>query len=183
VKSPCGGPPTASTPTTHDQPEQDNCPQHQPSGNTTSTEVSPVSVDGGRRVVEVQDFIGSMIGALTEPEHAGSVGAACRWAPVVGSQLGVAVNLVRQFHNRLHQGIPVLAVLGRYGPSPPPRQGVSAHGRRRPTIGFSSGGTMESSVPYTTSDRYGDARYILGYRVTVFQQRTYGQERVVNLSH
>ena len=39
-----GGPPTASTPTTHDQPEQHSCPQLRPSGNTTSTEVSPGAV-------------------------------------------------------------------------------------------------------------------------------------------
>jgi hypothetical protein len=44
MKSPCGGPPTASTPTTHDQPEQHSCPQLRPSGNTTSTEVSPGAV-------------------------------------------------------------------------------------------------------------------------------------------
>ena len=43
VKSPCGGPPTASTPTTHDQPEQHSCRQLGASGNTTSTEVSPAA--------------------------------------------------------------------------------------------------------------------------------------------
>ena len=43
VKSRCGGPPTASTPTTHDQPEQDSCRQLRRSGNTTSTEVSPAA--------------------------------------------------------------------------------------------------------------------------------------------
>ena len=43
VKSPCGGPPTASTPATHDQPEQHSCRQLRPSGNTTSTEVSPAA--------------------------------------------------------------------------------------------------------------------------------------------
>ena len=41
AKSRCGGPPTASTPTTHDQPGQHSCKQPRPSGNTTSTEVSP----------------------------------------------------------------------------------------------------------------------------------------------
>ena len=41
VKSRCGGPRTASTPGTHDQPEQDGCRQLGPSANTTSTEVSP----------------------------------------------------------------------------------------------------------------------------------------------
>jgi hypothetical protein len=35
--------PTASTPTTDDQPEEDSCKQLQPSGNTTSTEVSPAA--------------------------------------------------------------------------------------------------------------------------------------------
>ena len=43
VKSPCGAPPTASTPATDDQPEQDSCRQLRPSGNTTSTEVSPAA--------------------------------------------------------------------------------------------------------------------------------------------
>ena len=43
VKSPCGGPPTASTPATDDQPGQDSCRQLPRSGNTTSTEVSPAS--------------------------------------------------------------------------------------------------------------------------------------------
>ena len=43
VKSPCGGPPTASTPATHDQPDQHSCRQLPPSGNTTSTEVSPAA--------------------------------------------------------------------------------------------------------------------------------------------
>ena len=43
LKSPCGGPPTASTPTTHDQPEQHSCRQLRRSGNTTSTEVSPAA--------------------------------------------------------------------------------------------------------------------------------------------
>ena len=44
VKSPCGGPPTASTPTTHDQPEQHNGRLLPRSGNTTSTEVLPGAV-------------------------------------------------------------------------------------------------------------------------------------------
>jgi AAA domain/Aldo/keto reductase family len=44
VNSPCGGPPTASTPTTHDQPDQHICRQPQPSGSTTSTAASPTAV-------------------------------------------------------------------------------------------------------------------------------------------
>jgi hypothetical protein len=43
VKSRCGGPPTASTPATHEQPEQHSCGQPRRSGNTTSTEVSPAA--------------------------------------------------------------------------------------------------------------------------------------------
>jgi hypothetical protein len=43
VKSPSGGPQTACTPTTHDPPDQDSCRQLRPSGNTTSTEVSPAA--------------------------------------------------------------------------------------------------------------------------------------------
>ena len=38
-----GGPQTACTPTTHDPPDQDSCRQLRPSGNTTSTEVSPAA--------------------------------------------------------------------------------------------------------------------------------------------
>jgi hypothetical protein len=41
VKSPSGGPPTASTPATDDQPEQHSCRQLPRSGNTTSIAVSP----------------------------------------------------------------------------------------------------------------------------------------------
>jgi hypothetical protein len=37
VKSPCGGPPTASIPTTHDQPEEPNSKRSRPSGNNAST--------------------------------------------------------------------------------------------------------------------------------------------------
>ena len=51
VKSPCGGPPTASTLATHDQPEQHSCRQLRPSGNTTSTEVSPAAATTTRDIL------------------------------------------------------------------------------------------------------------------------------------
>jgi AAA domain len=41
VRSPCGEPPSASTPKTADQPEQDSHKRHPPSGNKTSTEQLP----------------------------------------------------------------------------------------------------------------------------------------------
>jgi hypothetical protein len=43
VKSPCGGPPTASTRTTADQPDQNNCGLLPPSGNRISTGKSSTS--------------------------------------------------------------------------------------------------------------------------------------------
>ena len=61
VKSPCGEPPTASTPATHDPPEQHSCPQLRPSGNTTSTEVSPAAVTTTSVVLTSQS------GSLLEP--------------------------------------------------------------------------------------------------------------------
>ena len=41
MKSPSGEPPSASTPTTADQPEKDSYKRQPPSGNKTSTEQSP----------------------------------------------------------------------------------------------------------------------------------------------
>ena len=41
MNSPCGVPPSASTPKTADQPEQDGYKRHPPSGNRTSTEQLP----------------------------------------------------------------------------------------------------------------------------------------------
>jgi hypothetical protein len=43
VMSPCGGPPTASTPTTADRPDQHNLGRLNPSGNKTSTGMSNTS--------------------------------------------------------------------------------------------------------------------------------------------
>jgi hypothetical protein len=41
VKSPSGGPPSASTPKTADQPEQDSYKRRPPFGNKNSTETLP----------------------------------------------------------------------------------------------------------------------------------------------
>ena len=61
LKSPCGGPRTASTPMTHDQPGQHSCRQLRRSGNTTSTDVSPAAPTTTSVVLTSQS------GSLPEP--------------------------------------------------------------------------------------------------------------------
>ena len=112
--------------------------------------VGELEVDGGGRVVEVPDFGGSddrcAQQSLSTPTRSERRVGGLR---VVGSQLRVAVDLVRQFDNRLHQGIPFSSAGSLWSaPSTATRRTgprAAATDRR-----LSSEGTMESCVPYTT---------------------------------
>ena len=104
------------------------------------------------------------------------------WAPIVGSRLLLAVDLVPADSITACTRTSPFSSAGSLWSAPP--TSTRRIGPRAPATDrrLSSGGTMESSVPYTTV--IGTVtRYVLGYRETVFQQRTYGQERVMNLSH
>src|SRR5687768_1308363 len=85
VKSRCGGPPTASTPTTHYQPEQHSCKQPRPSGNTISTGVSPATTSAGMEseratVLDPREITGQKIDSAC-PNHPRSARARRRPPP------------------------------------------------------------------------------------------------------
>jgi hypothetical protein len=87
VKSPCGGPPTASTPGTHDQPEQDSCALLPPSGNTTSTGVSPGAwAMLTERLLDPHETAGHKIDSA-HPNHPRSDRPCRRLAPACSAQL------------------------------------------------------------------------------------------------
>jgi len=77
--------PTASTPVTDDQPEQDSCKQPRPSGNTTSTEVSQAPSSAGMKseratVLDPREIAGQKIDSAC-PNHPRSARARRRPAP------------------------------------------------------------------------------------------------------